>query len=237
MEHDGVEHLDAVYRAIRLAAGTRIAHNNPSAERLATLMSDVAVKTQRKRGARRQADRRTDRAVRRCHAAAHDVVLGRRWRRQCRVHHPESRREVRLRRGGAGIRRVPQQLPVLGRGRYARAERAASGREAGAADGAEHRHAQRAAGAGARHAGQLRHLPDAAAGAGPAYRFRSRHPGGDRGAARAAMGRHGACRWNCASLPTPSPRFANAATRPKRRRRGRRRSAACRVSRSIRRPA
>jgi gamma-glutamyltranspeptidase/glutathione hydrolase len=49
LERNGVEHLDAVYRAIRIAAGTRIAHNNPSAERLATLMSDVAVKKQRKR--------------------------------------------------------------------------------------------------------------------------------------------------------------------------------------------
>ncbi len=49
MERNGVEHLDAMYRAIRLAAGTRIAHNNPSAERLAALMSDAAVQGQRKR--------------------------------------------------------------------------------------------------------------------------------------------------------------------------------------------
>ena len=35
MERNGIEHLDTVYRAIRLAAGTRIAHNNPSLERLA----------------------------------------------------------------------------------------------------------------------------------------------------------------------------------------------------------
>ena len=49
MVHGGVDHLDAVFRAIRLAAGTRITHNNPSAERLATLMSDGAVETLRAR--------------------------------------------------------------------------------------------------------------------------------------------------------------------------------------------
>jgi gamma-glutamyltranspeptidase/glutathione hydrolase len=49
MAHNGVDHLDAMYRAIRLAAGTRIAHNNPSAERLTDLMSDGAVETQRGR--------------------------------------------------------------------------------------------------------------------------------------------------------------------------------------------
>ena len=49
MERNGVDHLDTVYRAIRLAAGTRIAHNNPSAERLAAMMSDGAVETHRMR--------------------------------------------------------------------------------------------------------------------------------------------------------------------------------------------
>jgi gamma-glutamyltranspeptidase / glutathione hydrolase len=44
-EHNGIDHLDTVYRAIRLAAGTRITHNNPSAERLAALMSEGAVET------------------------------------------------------------------------------------------------------------------------------------------------------------------------------------------------
>jgi gamma-glutamyltranspeptidase/glutathione hydrolase len=38
-----------VYRAIRLAAGTRIAHNNPSAERLAVLLSNDVVAMQRAR--------------------------------------------------------------------------------------------------------------------------------------------------------------------------------------------
>ncbi len=40
---DGPQHLDLVYRAIRLAAGIRIANNNPSPERLAELMSDASL--------------------------------------------------------------------------------------------------------------------------------------------------------------------------------------------------
>lgn len=43
LERDGVEHLDIVYRAIRLAAGLRIAHNNPGPEKLAELLSDAFV--------------------------------------------------------------------------------------------------------------------------------------------------------------------------------------------------
>ncbi len=49
MARNGVEHLDAMYRAIRLAAGTRIAHNNPTVDRLAALMSDDTVQMQRER--------------------------------------------------------------------------------------------------------------------------------------------------------------------------------------------
>ena len=43
MERNGVEHLDTMYRAIRLAAGVRIANNNPSPERLAELMGAASV--------------------------------------------------------------------------------------------------------------------------------------------------------------------------------------------------
>ncbi|CAH2603797.1 Gamma-glutamyltranspeptidase [Rhodovastum atsumiense] len=43
MERDGVEHLDAVWRAIRLAAGVRIAHNRPNATMLAGLLSEPQV--------------------------------------------------------------------------------------------------------------------------------------------------------------------------------------------------
>jgi gamma-glutamyltranspeptidase/glutathione hydrolase len=49
MERNGIDHLDTMYRAIRLAAGTRIAYNNPSAEQLAGLMSDGAVDQYRAR--------------------------------------------------------------------------------------------------------------------------------------------------------------------------------------------
>jgi gamma-glutamyltranspeptidase / glutathione hydrolase len=49
LERNGIDHLDTVLRAIRLAAGTRITHNNPSPERLNALMSDGAVETHRTR--------------------------------------------------------------------------------------------------------------------------------------------------------------------------------------------
>ncbi len=49
MERDGVEHLDTMYRAIRLAAGARIANNNPSPERLAELMGEASVAALRTR--------------------------------------------------------------------------------------------------------------------------------------------------------------------------------------------
>jgi gamma-glutamyltranspeptidase / glutathione hydrolase len=48
-ERDGVEHLDVVYRTIRLAAGVRIAHNNPAPEELAALMADDHVERLRRR--------------------------------------------------------------------------------------------------------------------------------------------------------------------------------------------
>jgi gamma-glutamyltranspeptidase / glutathione hydrolase len=43
LARNGVEHLDTVWRAIRLAAGERIANNNPPSDRLAHLMSDANV--------------------------------------------------------------------------------------------------------------------------------------------------------------------------------------------------
>lgn len=46
---DSVEHLDLVYRAIRLAAGVRIARNNPSPEALAEILSDASVEALRGR--------------------------------------------------------------------------------------------------------------------------------------------------------------------------------------------
>ncbi len=49
LPHNGVEHLDLVYRAIRLAAGVRIASNNPSPAKLDELLSDAHVETLRAR--------------------------------------------------------------------------------------------------------------------------------------------------------------------------------------------
>ncbi|MCT4492966.1 gamma-glutamyltransferase family protein [Bosea minatitlanensis] len=46
---DGPEHLDLVYRAIRLAAGERIAHNNPGPDKLAEILSDASVERLRRR--------------------------------------------------------------------------------------------------------------------------------------------------------------------------------------------
>jgi gamma-glutamyltranspeptidase / glutathione hydrolase len=43
MPHNGVEHLDLVWRAIRLAAGERIAHQNPAPAKLADIMSEANV--------------------------------------------------------------------------------------------------------------------------------------------------------------------------------------------------
>jgi gamma-glutamyltranspeptidase/glutathione hydrolase len=49
LERDGIEHLDTVFRAIRIAAGERIAHNNPKPEMLARLLSDTHVAALRSR--------------------------------------------------------------------------------------------------------------------------------------------------------------------------------------------
>lgn len=49
MEQNGIDHIDTVYRAIRLAAGVRIAKNNPSAAVLAEMMSPASVEALRKR--------------------------------------------------------------------------------------------------------------------------------------------------------------------------------------------
>jgi gamma-glutamyltranspeptidase/glutathione hydrolase len=49
MERNGVEHLDTVWRAIRLAAGVRIANILPSPEKLSELLSDEHVAALRQR--------------------------------------------------------------------------------------------------------------------------------------------------------------------------------------------
>ena len=49
LERNGTDHLDIVWRAIRLAAGERIANNQPSPELLARVMSDANVERLRAR--------------------------------------------------------------------------------------------------------------------------------------------------------------------------------------------
>jgi gamma-glutamyltranspeptidase/glutathione hydrolase len=49
LERDGVAHLDTVWRAIRVAAGARIAHDNPSPEVLAWLLAEPSVAALRAR--------------------------------------------------------------------------------------------------------------------------------------------------------------------------------------------
>jgi gamma-glutamyltranspeptidase/glutathione hydrolase len=48
-ERNGIEHLNSLYRTIRLAAGVRIANNNPSPELLDSLMADDHVERLRHR--------------------------------------------------------------------------------------------------------------------------------------------------------------------------------------------
>ena len=49
LERNGADHLDIVYRAIRLAAGVRINNNNPSPQKLAELLDEDHVATLRAR--------------------------------------------------------------------------------------------------------------------------------------------------------------------------------------------
>jgi gamma-glutamyltranspeptidase/glutathione hydrolase len=49
LERNGIEHLDTVLRAIRLAAGVRINNNNPPPEKLARLLADDHVEALRRR--------------------------------------------------------------------------------------------------------------------------------------------------------------------------------------------
>src|SRR4051812_20058799 len=49
LERNGADHLDIVYRAVRLAAGVRISNNNPSAQELARLLGEEHVDTLRAR--------------------------------------------------------------------------------------------------------------------------------------------------------------------------------------------
>ena len=121
LERNGAEHLDIVYRAIRLAAGVRINNNNPPPQEAGAPARRRARREAARARARRPPDRRPDRAV--------DGAAGRgedpghttsfsiaRPRGQSRLRDPEPRQPVRQRRRRAGHGRVPQQFPLLDRG-------------------------------------------------------------------------------------------------------------------------
>ena len=124
MERNGVEHVDTVLRAIRIAAGVRIANGVPTAQKLAELLSDGHIESLRARvrdgkpvtGPTEQWTPPPEGRLRR---RPHHLVLDRRCRRQRRLRDPEPGQRVRLGRRRARHRRLPEQLPLLGR-RHAR---------------------------------------------------------------------------------------------------------------------
>ena len=125
MKRNGAEHVDTVLRAIRLAAGVRIANGVPTPQKLAELLSDGHVEGLRARVRDGKPVDRPDRAV---DAAAEDgsgeghttsfSIADSDGQR--RLRDAEPRQRVRLGRRRARHRRLPQQLPLLGR-RHARA--------------------------------------------------------------------------------------------------------------------
>ena len=83
MERNGVEHVDTVLRAIRVAAGVRIANGVPSPQKLAELLSDGHVESLRARVRDGKPVDRPDRAVdaaagQRLGRRSHHLVLDRR---------------------------------------------------------------------------------------------------------------------------------------------------------------
>ena len=126
LPRNGTEHIDTVLRAIRIAAGVRIANGVPSQQKLAELLSDGHVESLRARvrdgkpvdGPTEQWTRRRQRR------GPHHLVLDRRQARQHGLRDAEPRQRVRLGRRGAGHRRLPQQLPLLGRRQSRRARTA-----------------------------------------------------------------------------------------------------------------
>ena len=116
---------------MRLAAMERLAHDDPSPERLESLLSEELVARLRSRvadgrpieGPVEQWQPRS----RRRRAGQHTTSLSVADRAGNLVCITQSLGgEFRLRRGGAGHRRVPEQCAVLGRSRPARQQRACS---------------------------------------------------------------------------------------------------------------
>ena len=116
MPRNGTDHIDTVLRAIRVAAGVRIATGVPSPAEARRAPVGRPCREPAGARARRQARRRADRAMDGArHRRPHHVVLDRRQGGQHGVRDAEPRQRVRLGRRRARHRRLPQQLPLLGR--------------------------------------------------------------------------------------------------------------------------
>ena len=123
MERDGVDHLDTVWRAIRLAAMERIAHDDPSEEELERLLG----RRKRRRSSANGSPtalpiegQGAGEAVAAPAAEQHTTSLSVGDRAGNLVCITQSLGgEVRLRRGRARHRRMPEQCALLGRARPA----------------------------------------------------------------------------------------------------------------------
>ncbi len=192
LERNGVEHLDLLWRAIRLSAGARIRNDNPDPERLLWLLSDSHVDELRARASDRlPVDGPTEQWIapvpERVHQQ-HTTSLS--------VADADGNLVCLTQSLGAGFGCgvvVPgtgmclNNALYLGRTGPTQPQCPGPRRHPDVGDVAQYRAARREAGAGARHPRQLRHLPDPAAGDGAVEGFRPVPAGRHRGASRAAL--------------------------------------------------
>ena len=115
LPRNGTDHVDTVLRAIRIAAGVRIANGVPNPQKLAELLSDGHVESLR---ARVRDGKPVDGPTEQWTPAASEghttsfSIADRHGNMVCLTQN--SRQRVRLRRRRAGHRPLPQQLPLLG---------------------------------------------------------------------------------------------------------------------------
>ena len=182
LERNGVEHLDTVWRAIRLAAGERIANNNfPTAATLAApavgrqrraACEHASATASRSTGPTEQWTAPTAGAGRKEHHTTSFSIADREGNVICVTQSLGSP-------FGSGVV-VPGTGLCLNNFLYwadinpASPNRTKPGRRAARVHGAHHLAARRQAGARAGHARQLRHPADAGAGPGPVPRLRPR---------------------------------------------------------------
>ena len=194
LERNGVEHLDTVYRAIRLAAGVRIANNNPAPDKLARLLADDHVEKLRARvrdgrpiaGPTEQWIEPPAGGEDPGHTTSFSIA-DRDGNLVCVTQSLGSPFGSGIVVPGTGVclnnflywTEVTPEQPQPHQAR----------RRAADVHVALDLHLGRPAGAGAGHARQLRHPADPGAGAGAIPRFRPAAAGGDRGAAGPAVGR------------------------------------------------